>query len=100
LDPSGKVLDVITESTAAGLDFPQGNAVHSLLVAPNGTLSEPNAAVTFSTSLVPGSARILGVAIVSNGNDDGPGKVPGLFNSNGGDAGPDNLLGLFSDALI
>jgi 6-phosphogluconolactonase (cycloisomerase 2 family) len=89
LDPSGGVLDVITESTAAGLDFPQGNAVHSLLVAPDGTLSEPNAAVTFSTSLVPGSARILGVAIVSNGQDDG-----------GDNDGRDNLRGLFSDALI
>jgi 6-phosphogluconolactonase (cycloisomerase 2 family) len=77
LDPSGKVLNVLTQSTAAGLDFPQGNAIHSLVVAPGGTLSEPNAPVTFSTTEVPGSARIQGVAIVTNresaGGDGGHG---------------------------
>jgi 6-phosphogluconolactonase (cycloisomerase 2 family) len=79
LDPSGHVLDVLTQSTAANLDFPEGNAIHSLLVAPSGILSEPNAPVTFSTSQVPGEARIQGVAIVATGRygfphgDDRPG---------------------------
>jgi 6-phosphogluconolactonase (cycloisomerase 2 family) len=65
LDPSGKVLDVLTQSTSATLDYPQGNAIHSLLVAKNGLLSEPNAPVTFSTTEVPPTARIHGVAIVT-----------------------------------
>jgi DNA-binding beta-propeller fold protein YncE len=65
LDPSGDVLDVLTQSTDAALSFPQGNALHSLLVASDGTLSEPGDATTFSTTLVPGTARIQGVAIVA-----------------------------------
>ena len=69
LDPSGKVLDVLTQSTSATLDFPEGNAVHSLLVAKNGLLTEPNAPVTFSTTEVPGTARIHGVAIIANRNN-------------------------------
>ena len=84
LDPSGHVLDVITESTAAGLDFPQGNAIDSLLVAPDGTLSQPNAPVTFPTSQVPGSARILGVAIVSDRSNDFDASVDGsIFSATG-----------------
>ena len=72
LDPSGKSLDVITQTTAANHDFPQGNAVHALNVAPDGKLSETNPAVTFSTTEVPGTARIQGIAIVQSfGDDDG-----------------------------
>lgn len=74
LDPSGRVLDVITQSTASGQDFPQGNAIDSLLVARDGTLSQPGDPITFSTSDVPGSARIQGVVIVA----DGPGDLGGF----------------------
>jgi hypothetical protein len=76
LDPSGKSLYVISQSTAANHDFPQGNAVHALSVADDGTLSETNPAVTFSTTEVPATARIQGVAVVqtASGNDDGFGN--------------------------
>jgi DNA-binding beta-propeller fold protein YncE len=74
LDPSGNVLDVITQSTSPTLDFPQGNAVHSLRVAKDGTLSEPNTPVTFSTTEVPGTARIQGVAIVADRASDHDGE--------------------------
>lgn len=71
LDPSGQSLEVIMQSTAANLDFPQGNEVHSLTIAADGTLSEPNAPATFSTVDVPGTARIQGLAIVSSGPHGG-----------------------------
>jgi 6-phosphogluconolactonase (cycloisomerase 2 family) len=65
LDPSGQSLEVIMQSTAANLDFPQGNEVHSLTIAADGTLSEPTAPATFSVEDVPGTARIQGVAVVT-----------------------------------
>jgi hypothetical protein len=76
LDPSGKSLYVITQSTAANHDFPQGNAVHALSVADDGTLSETNPTVTFSTTEVPATARIQGVAVVqtASGDDGGFGR--------------------------
>jgi 6-phosphogluconolactonase (cycloisomerase 2 family) len=65
LDPSGKSLYVITQDTASGRDFQEGNAIHALTVAPDGTLSESNAPVTFPASEVPAAARIQGVAVVA-----------------------------------
>jgi 6-phosphogluconolactonase (cycloisomerase 2 family) len=70
LDPSGRFLDVITQTTAPNHDFPQGNAVHSLTIAADGTLSETNTPVTFSTDDVPGTARIQGVAVVQTSGDN------------------------------
>ena len=75
VDPSGRSLEVINQST--GTNFPQGNAVHALTIADDGTLSEPNAPVTFSTNDVPATARIQGIAIVggrANGADDEEGR--------------------------
>jgi len=69
VDPSGRSVDVIIEATAQ--TFPQGNEVHSLAVAADGTLSEPNAPVTFSAENVPATARIQGIAIVG-GRAGGP----------------------------
>ena len=66
----------MNQDTAPNRDFQQGNAVHALSVAPDGTLSEPNAVVTFSASDVPAAARIQGLAIVqgqSGDNDSGQG---------------------------
>lgn len=74
VDPSGQSVDVITQATSP--TFPQGNEVHALTVASDGTLSEPNAPVTFSAEDVPATARIQGIAIV------------------GGRAGSDTLLDL------
>jgi 6-phosphogluconolactonase (cycloisomerase 2 family) len=65
LEPSGKSLYVITQDTAAGRDFQEGNAVHALTVAADGTLSESNDPVTFPASEVPAAARIQGVAVVA-----------------------------------
>jgi 6-phosphogluconolactonase (cycloisomerase 2 family) len=74
LDPSGQNLYVITQDTAATRDFQQGNAVHALSVAADGTLSEGNPSVTFSPADVPAAARLQGVAVVSlasrHGDDD------------------------------
>lgn len=69
LDPSGRYLEVITQATSQS--NPQGNAVHTLAVAHDGTLSEPTAPVTFSTTDVPATARIQGVAVVSLDHDHG-----------------------------
>jgi 6-phosphogluconolactonase (cycloisomerase 2 family) len=65
LDPSGKSLYVVTQDTAAGRNFQEGNAVHALTVARDGTLSESNPAVTFSPAEVPAAARLQGLAVVT-----------------------------------
>jgi DNA-binding beta-propeller fold protein YncE len=76
LDPSGDSLFVIAQDTAPTRDFQQGNAVHALSVASDGTLSESNALVTFTPADVPAAARLQGVAVVSKrprdreGDDD------------------------------
>jgi 6-phosphogluconolactonase (cycloisomerase 2 family) len=77
LDPSGKSLYAVTQDTAATRDFQQGNALHALTVAADGTLSEPNTPVTFSAADVPAAARLQGVAVVAvrsdeAGNNDSP----------------------------
>jgi 6-phosphogluconolactonase (cycloisomerase 2 family) len=77
LDPSGDSLYAVTQDTAATRDFQQGNAVHALSVAADGTLSESNAPVTFTPADVPAAARLQGVAVVSKrqrereGDEDG-----------------------------
>ncbi len=73
LDPSGKSLYVVTQDTAGTRDFQQGNALHALSVAANGTLRESNAVVMFSATDVPAAARLQGVAVVAgrvHGGDD------------------------------
>lgn len=65
LDPSGKSLYAVTQDTAATRDFQQGNALHALSVAADGTLSESNTPVTFSAADVPAAARLQGVAVVA-----------------------------------
>ena len=70
LDPSGDSLYVVTQDTAVTRDFQQGNAVHALAVAADGTLSESSASVTFTADDVPAAARLQGVAVVSNRQRD------------------------------
>lgn len=79
LDPSGTSLYVVNQDTASTRDFQQGNAVHALSVAANGTLSESNAVTTFSPSDVPAAARLQGVAVVAtrSRDDDDGGKSHG-----------------------
>ena len=73
LDPSGTSLYVVTQDTASTRDFQQGNALHALSVAADGTLSESNATVTFSPADVPSAARLQGIAIVAERAQEGGG---------------------------
>ena len=63
-------------------DFQQGNAVHALSVATDGTLSESNPPVTFSAADAPAAARLQGVAVVAphvrEDADDGPAWKPAI----------------------
>ncbi len=63
LDPTGKYLFAVTQSTDPA--FPQGNQLHTLRVARDGTLTEPLAPVVFSQADVPANAHPQGVVVVS-----------------------------------
>jgi 6-phosphogluconolactonase (cycloisomerase 2 family) len=79
LDPSGRSLYVVNQSTAADLNFPHGNQLHVLSVGRDGTLSESNSPVLFSPAEVPGAARAQGVAVVGgvqDRDDDAHGAIP------------------------
>ncbi len=62
LDPTGKFLFAVTQSTDPS--FPQGNQLHTLRLARDGTLSEPLAPIIFSQKDVPANAHPQGLAIV------------------------------------
>lgn len=63
LDPSGKYLYAVSQSTDPA--FPQGNQLHTLAVARDGTLSERTAPVVFSQADVPANAHPQGLAVVA-----------------------------------
>ena len=65
LDPSGKALYVIDHSTDAAGNFPQGNALHVLTVAANGTLSEGTGSPLFLPPGIPAGAEPQGVAVIA-----------------------------------
>jgi 6-phosphogluconolactonase (cycloisomerase 2 family) len=74
LDPSGKALYVIDHQTDAAGNFPQGNALHVLTVAANGTLSEGTGSPLFLPVGIPAGADPQGVAVVAASRlDDDPG---------------------------
>ncbi|MDY3561153.1 lactonase family protein [Gemmata sp. JC673] len=62
LDPTGRFLYAVTQSTDPA--FPQGNQLHTLRVARDGTLSEPLAPVIFELKDVPANAHPQGVEVV------------------------------------
>jgi 6-phosphogluconolactonase (cycloisomerase 2 family) len=64
LDPSGKSLYVIDHQTDAAGTFPQGNALHVLSVASDGTLSESASSPVFLPSNIPAGADPQGVAVI------------------------------------
>jgi 6-phosphogluconolactonase (cycloisomerase 2 family) len=67
LDPSGAFLYVIDhEQNAASGAFPQGNALHILSVAWNGTLSEGANSPAFIPGNLPVGADPQGVAVISS----------------------------------
>lgn len=61
LDPSGHSLYVITQ--AQKQSFPDGNALHVLSVAEDGTVSESAGPIIFPQADVPSTARPQGVAV-------------------------------------
>ena len=96
LDPTGKFLFAVTQSTDPA--FPQGNQLHTLRVARDGTLSEPLAPVIFSPADVPANAHPQGVEVVQlrgGRSDVGHDRI-----SVGGDPfGDDDAPGNLHDAL-
>lgn len=64
-DPSGDSLFVIDHDTAANGTFPQGNALHVLSVAANGTLTENANSPAFLPANIPAGADPQGVAVIS-----------------------------------
>ncbi len=64
LSPNGRTLYVIGQNTSPTASFPQGNQLHILSVARDGTLSEPAGPIIFPTSLVPADAHPQGLAVV------------------------------------
>ena len=65
LSPSGTTLYVIDHQTDAAGTFPQGNALHVLTVAANGTLSESAGSPLFLPSNIPAGADPQGVAVIA-----------------------------------
>ncbi len=65
LSPSGNTLYVIDHQTDAAGDFPQGNALHVLSVAADGTLSESSSSPLILPSTIPTGADPQGVAVIA-----------------------------------
>jgi hypothetical protein len=65
LDPTGRFLFAVTQSSNPS--FPQGNQLHELVIARDGTLTEPNAPVIFAQTDVPANAHPQGVVVVQLG---------------------------------
>ncbi len=66
LNPSGTTLYVIDHRTDAAGTFPQGNALHVLTVATDGTLSESARSPLFLPSNIPAGADPQGVAVIAD----------------------------------
>jgi DNA-binding beta-propeller fold protein YncE len=71
-DPTGKYIWLVNHTVDD--NFQQGNQLHTLEVAANGTLSEANGPQFFPASLVTGLTHIQGIAVVTpQGYYDGSG---------------------------
>ncbi|HZV05680.1 MAG TPA: beta-propeller fold lactonase family protein [Gemmataceae bacterium] len=64
LSPDGHTLYAISQNTSPDGSFADGNQLHILSVAADGTLSEPTGPVLLSTAGVPGDAHPQGIAVV------------------------------------
>jgi 6-phosphogluconolactonase (cycloisomerase 2 family) len=62
IDPNGRYLYAVAQ--ASNPSAPQGNQLHVLAIARDGTLSEPNGPVIFPQGDVPANAHPQGVAVV------------------------------------
>jgi 6-phosphogluconolactonase (cycloisomerase 2 family) len=65
LSPDGHTLYAISQNTDPNGNFADGNQLHTLAVAADGTLSEPTGPVLLSTAGVPGDAHPQGIAVVT-----------------------------------
>jgi 6-phosphogluconolactonase (cycloisomerase 2 family) len=70
LDPTGRYLYAVTQSTDS-LNFPEGNQLHTLSVARDGTLTEPSAPVILSATDVGVNAHPQGIVAVQPGREHG-----------------------------
>ena len=70
LDPSGTHLYLLNHQTAADGSFTAGNQIHSLLINPDGTLSEPGGSpLLIPSSLVPAGSHPQGLAVITTTDD-------------------------------
>jgi 6-phosphogluconolactonase (cycloisomerase 2 family) len=65
LDPTGQSLYVVNQSTNATGTNHRGNQLHTLSVAADGTVSEPQDPIVFAPGDVPANAHPQGVAVVN-----------------------------------
>ncbi len=74
-DPSGRHLFILDHTTSDA--FQQGNQLHTVTVGANGLLSEPTTPLFFPSTLVPGIAHVLGLAVVTPPGGSGqPSSLP------------------------
>ena len=64
VDPSGRFVYAVSQNTSADGTFQEGNQLHILSVAPDGTLSEPSGPTVLPAGAVPGTAHPQGIAVV------------------------------------
>jgi Lactonase, 7-bladed beta-propeller len=74
VDPSGRFVYAISQNTSANGLFQEGNQLHILSVAPDGTLSQPSGPTILPAGAVPGTAHPQGIAVVAGVGVRGHGK--------------------------
>jgi 6-phosphogluconolactonase (cycloisomerase 2 family) len=84
VDPSGRFVYAVNQNTSPQGTFQEGNQLHILSVAGDGTLSEPRGPIIFAADQVPGTAHPQGIAVVA-----GPGRGDGPGGDRDGDSRPD-----------
>jgi DNA-binding beta-propeller fold protein YncE len=65
VSPDGHTVYAVSQSTNPTGSFPEGNQLHILSVASDGTLSEPNGPILLGNAGVPGDAHPQGIAVVA-----------------------------------
>jgi hypothetical protein len=73
VDPGGRFVYALSQNTSPDGSFQQGNQLHILVVAGDGTLSEPTGPTLFAPGDVPGTAHPQGIAVVTR-VESGPGQ--------------------------
>jgi 6-phosphogluconolactonase (cycloisomerase 2 family) len=73
VDPTGRFLYAVNQNTSPTGTFSEGNQLHVLAIAADGTLSEPSGPTVFTQFGVPGNAHPQGIAVVPRGEGGGNG---------------------------